>query len=138
MIGHLTCCSLSVDARNRTLSPSINTSPPVTQTSTHPSPTPTVSNPEPLKLRVSAPPVLNMSKMLSWAAFLLCATAPNVHGAAAAIPASEKTYPDVIPGPGLPSLASLGLTSPQLYTSEHSRPTTNQSNPRLTALSSLQ
>lgn len=27
----------------------------------------------------------------------------------------ETTYPDVIPGPGLPSLQSLGLTSAQLY-----------------------
>lgn len=26
-----------------------------------------------------------------------------------------KTYPEVIPGPGLPSLASLGLTSEMLY-----------------------
>lgn len=39
-------------------------------------------------------------------------------GAATALPAVEtvKTYPEVIPGPGLPSLASLNLTSVDLYT----------------------
>jgi hypothetical protein len=37
-------------------------------------------------------------------------------GAASAIPDTEKVYPEVIPGPGLPSLASLGLTSAQLHT----------------------
>lgn len=31
-----------------------------------------------------------------------------------AAPAAE-VYPEVIPGPGLPSLAELGLTSAQLY-----------------------
>lgn len=35
---------------------------------------------------------------------------------AAAAPAAESKYPEVIPGPGLPSLESLGLTSEQLYT----------------------
>ncbi len=29
--------------------------------------------------------------------------------------AAPKVYPEVIPGPGLPSLASLNLTSAQLY-----------------------
>ena len=35
----------------------------------------------------------------------------------AAMPSGDvkRDYPDVIPGPGLPSLASLGLTSAQLY-----------------------
>ena len=34
----------------------------------------------------------------------------------AALPAEATTvYPEVIPGPGLPSLASLGLTSADLY-----------------------
>ena len=34
-----------------------------------------------------------------------------------ALPAeTAKVYPEVIPGPGLPSLASLGLTSADLYT----------------------
>lgn len=35
-----------------------------------------------------------------------------------ALPAttSEQIYPEVIPGPGLPSLAELNLTSAQLYT----------------------
>lgn len=35
-------------------------------------------------------------------------------GGVAAVP-SPFDYPEVIPGPGLPSLASLGLTSKQLY-----------------------
>lgn len=33
-----------------------------------------------------------------------------------AVPAKEATYPEVIPGPGMPSLEELGLTSEQLYT----------------------
>lgn len=35
-----------------------------------------------------------------------------------AIPAAEprKEYPEVVPGPGLPTLAELGLTSEELYT----------------------
>lgn len=33
-----------------------------------------------------------------------------------AIPVTGTTYPEVIPGPGFPSLASLGITSEQLYT----------------------
>lgn len=32
----------------------------------------------------------------------------------AAVPAT--TYPEVVPGPGMPSLEELGLTSEQLYT----------------------
>jgi hypothetical protein len=35
-------------------------------------------------------------------------------GSVAAVP-SPPDYPEVIPGPGLPSLASLGLTSKDLY-----------------------
>ena len=34
---------------------------------------------------------------------------------ATCILAAPKTYPEVIPGPGLPSLASLNLTSAELY-----------------------
>ncbi len=34
---------------------------------------------------------------------------------AAAVAAPPKVYPEVIPGPGLPSLAELNLTSAQLY-----------------------
>lgn len=34
---------------------------------------------------------------------------------AIAIPVAETIYPEVIPGPGLPSLAELGHTSAQLY-----------------------
>jgi hypothetical protein len=36
--------------------------------------------------------------------------------AVSALPTAETIYPEVIPGPGLPSLAELGLTSAQLYT----------------------
>jgi hypothetical protein len=32
-----------------------------------------------------------------------------------AVTAVPKVYPEVIPGPGLPSLAELNLTSPQLH-----------------------
>ncbi|KAH8811185.1 hypothetical protein F5884DRAFT_876339 [Xylogone sp. PMI_703] len=39
-----------------------------------------------------------------------------VLGVASALPTADKVYPEVIPGPGLPSLASLGLTSEELYT----------------------
>lgn len=35
--------------------------------------------------------------------------------ATSALPAPETVYPEVIPGPGLPSLASLNLTSAELY-----------------------
>jgi len=35
--------------------------------------------------------------------------------AAATLVATPKVYPEVIPGPGLPSLAELNLTSAQLY-----------------------
>lgn len=35
--------------------------------------------------------------------------------AAAMVVPSPKVYPEVIPGPGLPSLAELNLTSAQLY-----------------------
>ena len=55
-----------------------------------------------------------MSNMRSLAIFLLAASVPYAHGAAVA--ASVKTYPEVIPGPDLPSLASLALTSAELYT----------------------
>lgn len=41
----------------------------------------------------------------------------------AAVPTAEpvKVYPEVIPGPGLPTLAELGLTSEQLYTYNSTR-----------------
>jgi hypothetical protein len=35
---------------------------------------------------------------------------------ASALPAVDRVYPEVIPGPGLPTLAELNLTSAQLYT----------------------
>ena len=34
---------------------------------------------------------------------------------AAAMPATTQSFPEVKPGPGLPSLASMNLTSAQLY-----------------------
>ncbi|TFK65679.1 hypothetical protein BDN72DRAFT_900512 [Pluteus cervinus] len=42
----------------------------------------------------------------------------SLNNVAALIPTREsaKIYPDLIPGPGLPSLEELGLTSEQLYT----------------------
>ena len=42
----------------------------------------------------------------------------SLNNVAALMPANEpsKGYPDVIPGPGLPSLEELGLTSEKLYT----------------------
>jgi hypothetical protein len=36
----------------------------------------------------------------------------------AAHPTSGKLYPEVIPGPGIPTLAELGFTSADLYTME--------------------
>lgn len=44
--------------------------------------------------------------------FLLAVAA----GAVSALPTVETVYPEVIPGPGLPSLAELHLTSAELYT----------------------
>jgi len=53
-----------------------------------------------------------MARLIS-ASTLLCAFAlfDNV----AALPVSNSVVPEVVPGPGLPSLASLGLTSVGLY-----------------------
>jgi hypothetical protein len=36
--------------------------------------------------------------------------------AVSSLPTTDTVYPEVIPGPGLTSLAQLGLTSAQLYT----------------------
>ncbi|KAM3537913.1 hypothetical protein ARSEF1564_009168 [Beauveria bassiana] len=41
-----------------------------------------------------------------------------------AVLAGTVQYPEVVPGPGLPSLESLGLTSEQLYTMEPASPDT--------------
>ncbi|KAM3482145.1 hypothetical protein MY5147_000264 [Beauveria neobassiana] len=41
-----------------------------------------------------------------------------------AVLAGTVKYPEVVPGPGLPSLESLGLTSEQLYTMEPASPDT--------------
>jgi hypothetical protein len=38
-----------------------------------------------------------------------------------ALPVAGVSYPEVIPGAGLPSLAELGLTSEQLYTTSPNR-----------------
>ena len=57
-----------------------------------------------------------MSNMRSLTVLLLAASVPFAQGTA--VPTSVKTYPEVIPGPGLPSLASLALTSAELNTGE--------------------
>jgi hypothetical protein len=58
-----------------------------------------------------------MSKFFVFGTLLLCSTVP--FGNAAAVPKGitgmDIVYPEVIPGPGLPSLESLGLTSKELY-----------------------
>lgn len=61
-----------------------------------------------------------MTKIFLIASFLFHVSAPFAYAAAvpAAVPAAVvPTFPEVIPGPGLPSLASLGLTSAGLYQS---------------------
>ncbi|KAJ7871049.1 hypothetical protein B0H13DRAFT_2350115 [Mycena leptocephala] len=48
--------------------------------------------------------------------FILVAISVSVVSLVSAIPTTTDTdFPEVIPGPGLPSLASLGLTSEELY-----------------------
>ena len=59
-----------------------------------------------------------MSKMFSLAALLVLSSASYARAAAVSAPVVEKIYPEVVPGPGLPSLASIGLTSAQLYQSK--------------------
>jgi len=65
----------------------------------------------------SSSPIFN--KMLTTTYFfaLLVAAFAGLQNVAA-VPAAEsaKVYPEVVPGPGLPSLEELGLTSEQLYT----------------------
>lgn len=64
---------------------------------------------------------LNADKMLkafSLATLLLYISSPCTDASASPISVAEKVYPEVIPGPGLPSLASLELTSAELYQSE--------------------
>jgi hypothetical protein len=65
---------------------------------------------------IHQPPTPKMPRSLSLSTLLLVALAfaSNV----AAVPTAE-TYPEVIPGPGIPSLASLGLTSADLYKMDH-------------------
>lgn len=48
----------------------------------------------------------------------LCAL--SLISSVAALPRPVKPFADVIPGPGLPTLAELGLTSEQLHTMEPS------------------
>ena len=57
-----------------------------------------------------------MAKLLSIGALLVHFSAPLAW--AAAVP-SIPVYPEVIPGPGLPSLSSLGITSDDLYKSKN-------------------
>jgi hypothetical protein len=53
-----------------------------------------------------------MSRFLSLSIFVLAVIALGSNAAAVA---TAETYPEVIPGPDLPSLASLNLTSADLY-----------------------
>lgn len=55
-----------------------------------------------------------MFQMFSLAIAALQLSATLVHAGVVA----ERATPEVIPGPGLPSLASLNLTSKQLYASK--------------------
>lgn len=58
-----------------------------------------------------------MTKFFGFASLLLSIIAP--FGNAAALPngitGADMVYPEVVPGPGLPSLAELGLSSKKLY-----------------------
>ena len=54
-----------------------------------------------------------MSSRSYLSTFVLALTALQT---AAALPAAVQVFPEVTPGPGLPSLASLNLTSAELYT----------------------
>ncbi|MCJ1475074.1 hypothetical protein MMC13_003734 [Lambiella insularis] len=58
-----------------------------------------------------------MLKSLSLAAILTYGYSPKSHAAANPASPLTKAYPEVHPGPGLPSLASLGLASADLYQS---------------------
>ncbi|KIM21872.1 hypothetical protein M408DRAFT_333198 [Serendipita vermifera MAFF 305830] len=49
----------------------------------------------------------------SISAIVLCALATL--SSVSAVPTPDDDYPEVVPGPGMPSLASLGLTSKDLY-----------------------
>lgn len=59
-----------------------------------------------------------MSKLISLATLLLYTSMPCTNAAAVPVSAADKIYPEVFPGHGLPSLASLGLTSAELYQSK--------------------
>lgn len=53
---------------------------------------------------------------------LLSLSLPYTPVAAVIVPSSPQYLPPIIPGPGLPTLASLGLTSHQLYSSKTRSP----------------
>lgn len=61
----------------------------------------------------------DMFKPSSLAIFLLYISVRSMTAAVDLASAAGKVYPEVIPGPGLPSLASLGLTSTILYESKN-------------------
>ncbi|KAJ4001235.1 hypothetical protein F5050DRAFT_31301 [Lentinula boryana] len=58
-----------------------------------------------------------MARLTSLLATLLLLTGSSTNAASVAdITSTKNTYPEVIPGPGLPTLAELNLTSEALYT----------------------
>jgi hypothetical protein len=67
-------------------------------------------------LHITNPPTLKMARSLSLSTLMLIALA--LAGNAAAAPTTE-IYPEVIPDPGLPSLAELNVTSAQLHTMDY-------------------
>lgn len=64
---------------------------------------------------------INMSKLSSLMVFLLCISARPIDAAVVPASAPGRVYPEVVPGPGLPSLASLNLTSAMLFESKNHR-----------------
>lgn len=56
------------------------------------------------------------AKYQSFSPWLLCCFAPllAIHAAAVNVSSAENVWSEVVTGPGLPSLASLGLTSAEL------------------------
>jgi hypothetical protein len=60
--------------------------------------------------------LLNMYIFTTVVKFLLVGMS-SVYGAV--IEDEQRTFPDILPGPNMPSLASMGMTSASLYTQAH-------------------